>query len=235
MSGTRRSRVTRRSDRADNHSIERYGRLVLRMLGELDRFSDRCEDRPVMSDLARFGDLVSTLERLSVPLVAVGRDRIVIWENAAARELTGGMVSQPYLRALAPESRPPIERDFARSVLAPAVITEREVAMLRRDGSRVRAEVSAVPFEANGYVIGFFGAVVVARDARPAPNPPIELTPRQAEILRLLARGASTQQIEAELGISRETVRNHIRALLRRLHARSRLEAVVIASGQGLL
>lgn len=187
------------------------------------------------ADLARFGDLVPTLDRLNVPLVAVGRDRIVIWENAAARKLTGGMVSKPYVRALAPESRPPMERSFAQSMLNPTTLSEREVAMLRPDGSRVRAEISAVPVEANGYVIGFFGAVLVAGEARPAARRTADLTPRQAEVLRLLARGASTQQIEEELGISRDTVRNHIRALLRRLHARSRLEAVVIASAQGLL
>jgi DNA-binding NarL/FixJ family response regulator len=58
------------------------------------------------------------------------------------------------------------------------------------------------------------------------PHP--SLTPRQGEVLNLLERGRSTEQIAAELHLSTETVRNHIRHVLRALGARSRLEAVAI-------
>jgi two-component system nitrate/nitrite response regulator NarL len=61
------------------------------------------------------------------------------------------------------------------------------------------------------------------------------LTPRQLEILRFLAEGSNTDAIAAELGIALETVRNHIRALLRRLGVHSRLEAVATARRHGLL
>jgi DNA-binding CsgD family transcriptional regulator len=54
-------------------------------------------------------------------------------------------------------------------------------------------------------------------------------------VLRHLAVGASTEQIARELNISVETVRNHIRAVLRKLGARSRLEAVAKARSQGLI
>jgi DNA-binding NarL/FixJ family response regulator len=47
-------------------------------------------------------------------------------------------------------------------------------------------------------------------------------------VLRLLEHGRSTEQIARELHISIETVRNHIRHLLRALGAHSRLEAVAI-------
>jgi len=47
-------------------------------------------------------------------------------------------------------------------------------------------------------------------------------------VLRLLEQGRSTEQIARELHLSTETVRNHIRALLRSLGAHSRLEAVAI-------
>jgi DNA-binding CsgD family transcriptional regulator len=171
-----------------------------------------------------------------VPLFAVSRDRVVIWENAAAREITGGMRSQLYLRALAPESRPQIERDFAQSLLSSGAPEDREIAMLRPDGSRLRVEMSSAPVEVDGYIMGFFGAIRPTGAAGSvAMRPSVDLTPRQAEVLQLLARGASTRQIEEELGVSRDTARNHIRALLRRLGARSRLEAVVLASEKGLL
>ena len=61
------------------------------------------------------------------------------------------------------------------------------------------------------------------------------LTPRQNEILHLLARGHSTPQIANELSISVETARNHVRRMLRSLDAHSRLEAVAVAHRDGLL
>jgi DNA-binding NarL/FixJ family response regulator len=55
------------------------------------------------------------------------------------------------------------------------------------------------------------------------------LTPRQSEVVRLLEHGRSTRQIAEELHLSPETVRNHVRALLRALGVHSRLEAVALA------
>jgi len=62
-----------------------------------------------------------------------------------------------------------------------------------------------------------------------------ELTPRQAEVLRLLGEGLSTEAIASRLGIAVETARNHIRAVLRGLGVHSRLEAVVAGRERGLL
>jgi DNA-binding CsgD family transcriptional regulator len=61
------------------------------------------------------------------------------------------------------------------------------------------------------------------------------LTARQTEVLQLLAGGASTSQIQDTLQLSRETVRNHVRHLLRALGAHSRLEAVAVARRSGLI
>ena len=49
---------------------------------------------------------------------------------------------------------------------------------------------------------------------KPVAHPELHLTPRQSEVLQLLEEGRSTTQIAEELHLSRETVRNHIRALL---------------------
>jgi DNA-binding NarL/FixJ family response regulator len=65
---------------------------------------------------------------------------------------------------------------------------------------------------------------------RPHEHQELRLTPRQAEVLDLLERGRSTRQIAEELHLSVETVRNHIRHLLRAMGAHSRLEAVAIAN-----
>ena len=61
------------------------------------------------------------------------------------------------------------------------------------------------------------------------------LSPRQHEVLRLLAAGKVAKQIAVELGISEATVRNHIRDTHRRLGAHSQLEAVAIARRRGLV
>jgi len=55
------------------------------------------------------------------------------------------------------------------------------------------------------------------------------LTPRQAEILALMAEGVRAKQIAARLVLSETTVRNHIRAILLELGAHSQLEAVARA------
>jgi DNA-binding NarL/FixJ family response regulator len=54
-------------------------------------------------------------------------------------------------------------------------------------------------------------------------------------VLQMLGEGASTEQIAAMLHLSKETVRNHIRHVLRALGAHSRLEAVAKANRAGLL
>jgi DNA-binding NarL/FixJ family response regulator len=62
-----------------------------------------------------------------------------------------------------------------------------------------------------------------------------DLTKRELEVLRLLADGKSTTAIVKELVVSIHTVRNHIRNILTKLNAQSRLEAVAIATRQGLV
>lgn len=60
-----------------------------------------------------------------------------------------------------------------------------------------------------------------------------EITRREAEVLRMLACGASNRAIAEALGISPATVRNHIERLLAKLGVHSKLEAVVLAARSG--
>lgn len=61
------------------------------------------------------------------------------------------------------------------------------------------------------------------------------LTGRQREVLRLVAAGLLNKQIAGVLGISKNTVDNHVRALLSRLDAANRQACVRIARQRGLL
>ncbi len=60
------------------------------------------------------------------------------------------------------------------------------------------------------------------------------LTRRELDVLRHLTRGQSNRSVAAELGISENTVKNHVRSILEKLQAKSRGEAVVIGLRQGL-
>jgi len=74
------------------------------------------------------------------------------------------------------------------------------------------------------------GEAITPRDHSPFS----ELTPRESEILGLLAEGQSNKAIARNLGISDGTVKLHVKAILRKLGVHSRVEAAVIAVEQGL-
>jgi DNA-binding CsgD family transcriptional regulator len=67
--------------------------------------------------------------------------------------------------------------------------------------------------------------------ARPtnSARPTAGVTERELEVLALVANGYSTDEIARELWITAETVRTHIRRVLRRLDARTRAQAVAVA------
>lgn len=85
-------------------------------------------------------------------------------------------------------------------------------------------------------VSGPTASALIGRLERRQPAPlPRRLTPRQHEILRLMARGLSSPDIAAALGIRPATVRLHIRHILRRLGAATRTQAVSRAYRLGLV
>jgi DNA-binding NarL/FixJ family response regulator len=65
--------------------------------------------------------------------------------------------------------------------------------------------------------------------------PPPRLTEREMEVLKLVAKGLNNRDIGQQLFISENTVKNHIRNILEKLHLRSRMEAVVYAVREKLL
>ncbi|MDM0109066.1 response regulator transcription factor [Variovorax sp. J22R24] len=70
--------------------------------------------------------------------------------------------------------------------------------------------------------------------AAPSPGHRSGLSPRQSDVLRLLSRGLPTKSIARELGISENTVKEHLTALYQVLRVRNRTEAVVAAARLGL-
>ena len=69
------------------------------------------------------------------------------------------------------------------------------------------------------------------RTSVPAPR----LTERELEVLRLVAQGKSNREIAGDLYISENTVKNHVRNILEKLHLHTRMEAVMYAVREKLL
>ena len=106
-------------------------------------------------------------------------------------------------------------------MLGTAPATDAAGVLVSSTGTRVGVEISSVPLMSGERVVGVFGLFEDhPDDSLTAPHP--HLTPRQVEVLRLLEQGRSTKQIAAELHLSTETVRSHIRGVFRALGVSSR-------------
>ena len=174
-------------------------------------------------------DVESALEGINVPSYVLDATGIIRWLNPAAQRLVGDCRGRQFTSVLAPEDRRRGREIFAQKVVGTKVVTDATGVIIGLDGERLDCEVSAVRLTRGGHVVGVFGQLPQwsLETGKETPHP--HLTPRQAEVLRLLEHGRSTAQIAEDLHLSQETVRNHVRHLLRALGVNSRLEAVAVA------
>ena len=174
-------------------------------------------------------DLEEVLEHVNVPSYLIEPKGTIRWLNEAARRIVGDVVGRQFTSVVAPENTRRARELFARKIVGGSSSTDAAVTIIDADGRRVAVEITSVPVYHGDHVVGVFGQVADIVE-EPHAHPELDLTPRQAEVLELLERGLSTKQIAAELHLSVETVRNHVRHLLRAVGAHSRLEAVAIAN-----
>jgi DNA-binding CsgD family transcriptional regulator len=180
-------------------------------------------------------DAFRMLEAVGVAAYVVDCHRRVRWQNAASIELVGDLRGRLDTSVLGPGDLERARAAFARKQNG-ARSTEVEVSVRRRDGTPIRVAVSSVPLKgADGTMIGSFGLAHVLEEIEPASERPPELSPRERETLTLLAGGYSTAEMAEQMNISKETVRNHVKGLLRSLGASSRVEAIAKARRAGLI
>ncbi len=66
-------------------------------------------------------------------------------------------------------------------------------------------------------------------------DPMAKLTPREREVLQLLTQGNTNKEIASALGVSENTVKNHLKNILAKLHLQNRVQAVAFALREGLV
>jgi DNA-binding CsgD family transcriptional regulator len=180
-------------------------------------------------------DVLTALGTVRVPAYLVDSDRRVRWQNAASIELVGDLRGRLDSSVLGPEDLKRAREAFEQ-IQDGASHAEVEVSVASRAGTTVRLIASSVPLKnAAGVMIGSFGLAQVLEETKASSERPPPLSPRERETLALLAAGYSTAQMAQRMSISTETVRNHVKRVLRSLGARSRVEAVAKGRRAGLI
>ena len=122
---------------------------------------------------------------------------------------------------------------------APAeIIGEALLAIFADDasGANLRTELGTEPEHLGGATAGAAAnAAIATAPSQRASFTAVPLTPRQLDVLALLARGLPNKMIGRELRLAPSTVKAHISAILRALQAHSRTEAVIAAIRHGLI
>jgi DNA-binding CsgD family transcriptional regulator len=185
---------------------------------------------PIPAEFAPY--LPDALRDVNVPAYVLDREGRIRWLNPAAAKLVGDAVGHTLAEVVRMD--PGRARAIFERRLARADEGDHTVDILGPDGDTTRCEISSVPLGGGHRAVGMFG-LAVRRDPRreyPSDSP---LTRRQHEVLLMLAEGISTRTIAETLFLSEETVRNHVRQILARLGANSRLAAVAKARRDGLV
>jgi PAS domain S-box-containing protein len=179
--------------------------------------------------------LPPALEEINVPAYVIDSSGRIRWLNAAAKAIVGDAVGKLFTSVIDPDDGRQARSRFAQNLRGEGR-GEFSVDLLTTTGEERTVEISSVPLRSRHQAIGMFGLARPRGEGRERPaRLDGRLTVRQHEILEHLAEGESTDQIAAELHLSRETVRNHVRHILRRLGTSSRLEAVAVARREEIL
>jgi PAS domain S-box-containing protein len=187
------------------------------------------------------------LDQVDLAVIATDADGVIRTWNARAESLYGWGREEAIGRHVAELTVPPESRRTADEVLATLQRGrpwQGQFRLCRRDGSLFSAFVKSSPIlDADGELVGIVGASIEIGDPalaqamqsiggdghHPAGRRTRTLSPREREVLGLLARGLTGEQIAERLVLSPETVRTHIRNAREKLGASTRVEAVTMA------
>ena len=164
-------------------------------------------------------------EKSSLPLEVYAPDVIVwdvSWETEAAIDNLG----------LLPENSPPVLALAATDNQAAQAGAADTQGILSRDSS---PEALAAAIMALGHGLKVTDPAVSGASAPITPSSDSLLTPREHDVLRLLAEGLPNKGVASRLEVSEHTVKFHVNSIMGKLNAQSRTEAVTLATRMGLL
>jgi PAS domain S-box-containing protein len=181
------------------------------------------------------------VDSLLVPVSLHDVDGRFVHANAAAERASGYTNAQlrgrHFTDLLRPEMRESVETHFRRA-LEHGEPADFVTVFVDAGGNLRGTRAQHLPLRHEDVIVG---VLILAFEVRrpssehlhltPAPR----VTPRQREILALIAAGLSTGEVANELTLSPETVRNHLRNASRELRAHTRVEAIAAAQRLGLL
>lgn len=171
---------------------------------------------------------------LAIPLVVFGRSRGLVYlgrrdRSGLAEDALG--IARPIISSLENEIRIRDEVDRRLAAVEPALrsASPQELAGLREAQAELRTIAAAVGDKGLAARIRDVGAGLGAPRALPENESGPMLTPREVDVLSLVALGCGNAEIASRLCIGSETVRSYLRNAMRKLGAHTRLEAVVAA------
>jgi two-component system, NarL family, nitrate/nitrite response regulator NarL len=169
--------------------------------------------------VAEVGDPTTLAEEIALHV-----PHVLVWDvdNERALEALAGLGTAPPILALLAE---------AEDVEAAWMAGVRGLLPRQANAAALKAAIQAIH---NGLVVispALMGVFLPNRQNAPSEA----LTGRESEVLRLIAEGLPNKAIALKLGISENTVKFHVNAILGKLGVQSRTEAVVQAVRQGLL
>ncbi|HXD55815.1 MAG TPA: LuxR C-terminal-related transcriptional regulator [Solirubrobacteraceae bacterium] len=178
-------------------------------------------------------------ERTSNPIALLDERRVIVQLNDAAVELFGGERERLIGTSMA-ESVLAAERERSALEWEQFLRTGEQFGtrdLIRADGSSVKVDFAARSARVDG-VRAIYVAMLHAEHDRPegARSTELPLTAREREVVMQIALGRDTAEIAAELHVSPETVRSHVRNAMAKLdvHTRAQLVAVVISAEHAL-
>lgn len=172
-------------------------------------------------------------DRTANPVVLLDEQRRIVDLNAAALTLLraprGEMVGASMVDSIRPSERELAETEWKAFLVSGEYSGTRD--MIRGDGTEARVSFAASLGMVGGRRLAIYVAMVEGEQPleRPPEGDESPLTSREQEIVTLIALGRETTEIAAELHISAETVRSHVRNAMGKLGAHTRAQLVAIA------
>lgn len=179
-------------------------------------------------------------ERSSVAMSLLARDRTLIDVNEAMARLFESdretLIGMNYMSFIPEEDHPGAYATWEELNAAGQWLGQRRVFTIT--GAMIEMNYSIVTVDVPGHGTAFLIVTIEAHGDDEAPQPPAPtsaLTPRELEVVKLVALGHTGVEIAERLGLSPETVRTHVRHAMAKTESHTRAQLVAVAVAQRLI